>query len=80
LCQFLNQLLETAVFEVGVKLASCTQVIASHVVVRVPSEYAQLNRLLNGRRIVLVDTPGFDDTYMGDEEILSRISEWLTKS
>ncbi|KAF9484396.1 hypothetical protein BDN70DRAFT_872688 [Pholiota conissans] len=31
-------------------------------------------------RLVLVDTPGFDDTYVDDAEILERISVWLAKS
>ncbi|KAG6912003.1 hypothetical protein DXG01_000251 [Tephrocybe rancida] len=32
------------------------------------------------RRIVFVDTPGFDDTYIDDSEILRRIAVWLAKS
>jgi len=32
------------------------------------------------RRIIFVDTPGFDDTYVDDAEILRRISIWLTRS
>lgn len=32
------------------------------------------------RDIVLVDTPGFDDTTRSDMEILSMISEWLKKT
>ncbi|KAF9484404.1 hypothetical protein BDN70DRAFT_872700 [Pholiota conissans] len=31
-------------------------------------------------RLVLVDTPGFDGTYLDDAEILERISVWLAKS
>ena len=31
-------------------------------------------------RITLVDTPGFDDTYISDEEILRRIVDWLESS
>ncbi|KAG6852012.1 hypothetical protein C0991_004122, partial [Blastosporella zonata] len=31
-------------------------------------------------RIVIVDTPGFDDTYLSDREILSRIGVWLAHS
>lgn len=33
-----------------------------------------------GDRIVLVDTPGFDDTTRTDMEILSMISKWLEKT
>ncbi|KAH7925407.1 hypothetical protein BV22DRAFT_1129069 [Leucogyrophana mollusca] len=32
------------------------------------------------RRVVLVDTPGFDDTYLDDSEILRRIAGWLADS
>jgi hypothetical protein len=35
---------------------------------------------LKGRRIVIVDTPGFDDTYTEDQEILRRIAVWLASS
>ncbi|KAG9312299.1 P-loop containing nucleoside triphosphate hydrolase protein [Chiua virens] len=31
----------------------------------------------DGRRIVLVDTPGFDDTYRPDTDILKTIADWL---
>ena len=30
-----------------------------------------------GLRLVLVDTPGFDDTYRQDTEILRVIADWL---
>lgn len=33
-----------------------------------------------GKRIVLVDTPGFDDTTRTDMEILAMISEWLVQT
>ncbi|KAJ3553263.1 hypothetical protein NP233_g12686 [Leucocoprinus birnbaumii] len=33
-----------------------------------------------GRNIVLIDTPGFDDTTRTDMEILNMISEWLKKT
>jgi predicted GTPase len=32
-----------------------------------------------GDRLVLVDTPGFDDTNKSDLEILELISQWLMK-
>ncbi|KAI6107658.1 P-loop containing nucleoside triphosphate hydrolase protein [Pisolithus croceorrhizus] len=35
--------------------------------------------LPNGRRYMFVDTPGFDDTYRSDREILRTIAEWLEK-
>ena len=33
-----------------------------------------------GHRVVIVDTPGFDDTYVEDVEILRRIAVWLASS
>ncbi|KAG6811107.1 hypothetical protein H0H92_008954 [Tricholoma furcatifolium] len=50
------------------------------------SETAQLHPVIlphptnPARRIVLVDTPGFDDTYVADSEILRRIATWLAQS
>jgi GTPase Era involved in 16S rRNA processing len=32
------------------------------------------------RRVVLVDTPGFDDTWVGDIQILKQIVEWVDRS
>ena len=32
-----------------------------------------------GNRLVLVDTPSFDDTHKSDLEILQLISDWLQK-
>ena len=37
-------------------------------------------RKLEGRRVIIVDTPGFDDTYEDDVEILRRIAVWLASS
>jgi hypothetical protein len=31
----------------------------------------------NGRRVVFVDTPGFDDTFESDTQILDIVSKWL---
>lgn len=33
---------------------------------------------LDGRRVVLVDTPGFDDTRTSDTDILAMIAAFLT--
>ncbi|GLB39698.1 putative 50S ribosome-binding GTPase [Lyophyllum shimeji] len=35
---------------------------------------------LSGRRVFMVDTPGFDDTYRSDVEILQQIADWLAGS
>lgn len=32
---------------------------------------------LDGRRVVLIDTPGFDDTNVSDAEILEKIAAFL---
>ncbi|KAG9312302.1 P-loop containing nucleoside triphosphate hydrolase protein [Chiua virens] len=34
----------------------------------------------SGQMVVLVDTPGFDDTYKSDLDILNMISDWLSSS
>jgi hypothetical protein len=33
----------------------------------------------DGRPVVFVDTPGFDNTFKSDAEILTMIAEWLVK-
>jgi hypothetical protein len=33
----------------------------------------------DGRHVVLVDTPGFDDTFKSDIDILEIIATWLVK-
>ena len=37
------------------------------------------NHPVHGDRLVLVDTPGFDDTNKSDFEILDMVSKWLQK-
>ena len=59
------------VLAVGHDLQSTTASI-QHVVIPHPTD--------GGRRIILVDTPGFDDTYVDDAEILKRIALWLARS
>ncbi|KDQ53006.1 hypothetical protein JAAARDRAFT_39718 [Jaapia argillacea MUCL 33604] len=53
--------------EIGHKLESCTQAVQP---IRLP-------RPSGGGDIVLVDTPGFDDTLRSDTEILQAIADWL---
>ena len=55
----------------GSALASCTKQIQA---VRVFEHPKYANRL------VLVDTPGFDDTHKSDIVILQMISDWLKKT
>ena len=33
--------------------------------------------MLNGVRVWLIDTPGFDDTYRSDAEVLKDVAFWL---
>ena len=54
--------------EVAGGLKLCTS-SAQHVIIPHPTD--------EKRRIILVDTPGFDDTYVEDVEILRRIAFWL---
>ncbi|KAM7183492.1 GTPase IMAP family member 4 [Naviculisporaceae sp. PSN 640] len=53
--------------EVGDGLDSCTQ----------DPEAVRFD--LDGRTIVLIDTPGFDDTNRNDVDILEHIAKWLAK-
>ncbi|KAG6820496.1 hypothetical protein H0H93_016303 [Arthromyces matolae] len=65
---FINTLLGASYARVGHDLQSETQYI-HHYALPYP-----------GRRIYIVDTPGFDDTSTGDREILRRIAVWMAKS
>ncbi|KAF6751405.1 P-loop containing nucleoside triphosphate hydrolase protein [Ephemerocybe angulata] len=58
---------------------SCTDQLA-HYIVDVPKLLSDIHPKVKGRRLVLVDTPGFDDTNLSDSEILRRIAVWLASS
>ena len=58
--------------EVGHELLSCTSRLQYEIVDNPPP--------LEGHRVIIVDTPGFDDTHVDDVEILRRISVWLASS
>jgi hypothetical protein len=62
---------------VGHDTLSCTSKL---IAATVDSSNLSAQPSLSGRRVVLVDTPGFDDTYHDDSEILKRIAEWLKLS
>ncbi|GLB39700.1 putative 50S ribosome-binding GTPase [Lyophyllum shimeji] len=68
---FINRVADKDVATVGHNLKSQTAQL-QHVVLAYPNDPT--------RRIVLVDTPGFDDTYVPDSEILRRIGVWLARS
>jgi hypothetical protein len=56
---------------VGHDLTSCTSTLQYAIVDPSPRK---------GHRVIIVDTPGFDNTYEDDEEILRRIAVWLASS
>ena len=71
---FINQIIDTLAGEegrAGDSLASVTQDIAA---------YRILDHERYGSHIVLVDTPGFDDTKRTDAQILELIGDWLKKT
>lgn len=60
---------------VGHGLESCTPNVA-HYTVQLPDDHLYFP----SRRLVMVDTPGFDDSHRDDSEILRRIGVWLAHS
>lgn len=63
--QFIN-LASGSQLRVGISLKSCTAEV------QVANEFT-----LDGRQVVLIDTPGFDDTNVSDAEILEKIAAFL---
>jgi hypothetical protein len=63
----LVQLLSGADFKIGHGLESCTDKV------EVTPAFD-----FEGYKIVLIDTPGFDDTNRSEKDILNEISKWLT--
>jgi len=72
---FINSLLGVNRMKVGLDLESCTSNLESVVVHDIPN-----HPKLKGRRLIIVDTPGFDDTWKDDVEILRRIVVWLASA
>jgi len=68
---FINTVYGRNVMTVGHDLQSCTSKI-EHVIVPHPRD--------RNRRIVFVDTLGFDDTYVDDAQVLKLIAVWLARS
>jgi len=73
--KFINYLLGEDRMKVGHATTSCT----AHLQPAVLDPSKKFPSLKN-YRVVIVDTPGFDDTFVGDVEILRRIADWLTVS
>ena len=61
--------------EIGENTTSCTTEPCPAYVIPIPSFPK-----LKGHRLVLLDTPGFNDTYVDDVDTLKRIAEWLAES
>ena len=63
--QFIN-LASHSSLRVGMDLKSCTQEV------QLADEFT-----MDGRRVVLIDTPGFDDTAKSDTDVLRMIADFL---
>ena len=63
--QLINRICNEEVAEVGEGQESVTQEVTPHI------------KVVNGQTITLIDTPGFDDTYLSDREVLERVSTHL---
>ena len=63
--QFINKASGSGL-RVGTDLASCTAEV------QLADEFT-----LDGRKVILVDTPGFGDTYESDTDILKLIAAFL---
>ncbi|KDR80545.1 hypothetical protein GALMADRAFT_115308 [Galerina marginata CBS 339.88] len=72
---FINEAADKQLLEVGQRMTSCTTQPCPVVIDPIPGFPN-----LEGRRLVLVDTPGFDDTYKEDVDILKSIAKWLENS
>lgn len=68
---FINILMGKPVASVGDDLESHTTHVA---------HFTYTDPKFPDDRIVVIDTPGFDDTYIDDREILRRIAVWLARS
>ncbi|KAJ2916073.1 hypothetical protein MD484_g4340, partial [Candolleomyces efflorescens] len=76
---FVNNVLQRPVATVSDAFQSCTDHLA-HYTMPIPAHWATRYQLEAHCRVVLLDTPGFDDTEMSDSEILRRIAVWLVAS
>jgi len=61
--------------KVGDRTTSCTTKPCPAYVIPIP-HFPNLK----GYRVVLLDTPGFDDTFVDDVEVLRGIANWLAES
>ncbi|KAH6880600.1 P-loop containing nucleoside triphosphate hydrolase protein [Coprinopsis sp. MPI-PUGE-AT-0042] len=73
---FIKEYTGNQAVKVGHHLQSCTRDVTCFLA-PVPMHFPGR---LQGRRLILVDTPGFDDTFADDSEILTRVTAWLAQS
>ena len=81
--QFINSLLDKdqPQMVVGHTLKSCTSTIDAVEVKFPPGKtHLQADAQNKRRRLITVDTPGFDNASVDDSEILRRIAVWLALS
>jgi predicted GTPase len=71
---FLKKIIDTLIGKPGRAVETYTSVTQGLEAIRI------LNHEQYGSRIVLVDTPGFDNSSKTDTEILKLIDEWLVKT
>ncbi|KAF8076626.1 P-loop containing nucleoside triphosphate hydrolase protein [Lyophyllum atratum] len=74
--QFINTLLGENRMVVGHEMTPCTTELDYTVIEPIPANGSHLPSL-PGRRLVIVDTPGFDNGYEKDTEILRLLALWL---
>ncbi|KIW77964.1 hypothetical protein Z517_07797 [Fonsecaea pedrosoi CBS 271.37] len=67
---FIQHFCDTAIVGDGLKSGKLTAVVEAH---QAPDE-------IDGRRVIFIDTPGFDDTNRPDSAILREIANWLNKA
>ncbi|KDR80546.1 hypothetical protein GALMADRAFT_222142 [Galerina marginata CBS 339.88] len=72
---FINTALNKEELEVGHNLTSCTTKLQPVIIDPIPGFPH-----LKGYRLVLVDTPGFNDTFTEDVHVLENIATWLAES
>ncbi|KAH9483484.1 hypothetical protein JR316_0002952 [Psilocybe cubensis] len=70
--------MKPCLMEVGHGLVSCTKDVQASCI-KSPMDLVRMQQMLD-HSVVLVDTPGFDDTYRDDFEILQKIADWLKES
>ena len=84
--KFINLILEhigdkSQPVKVGHQLVPCTRELQAVIVKdQIEDQDAHFLSLSNEYRMVVVDTPGFDDTVGLDYEVLKGIAEWYQES